>query len=335
MSRVCPSSGVPTLRPGPQWAPPVDWDAVRLVFAGSPAAALPSLRALVAAGHDVAAVVTNPDAPTGRGRRLEPSPVGRLADELGIRTLKPARARDPEFVAALTQVAPDACPVVAWGKLIPDSLLDVPVHGWINLHFSLLPAWRGAAPVQRALMAGDAQGGVTTFRIVHDLDAGPVFRQVATPIGPDETAGDLLDRLASLGAATLAATLDDIAAGVVPTPQPEGALTVAPKVGVDDVRIDWAAPARTVHNLVRGACPDPGAWTTLDGARFKVLATTLDADGVPALAPGQLHADRHALWAGAADGALRLVRVQASGKPPMAGADWARGAHLNPGDHFA
>ena len=304
-----------------------------MVFAGTPAAAVPSLRAIIAAGHEVMAVATNPDAPVGRGRRPAPSPVAALAAEHGIETLKPRRARDPEFAARLADLAPEACLIVAWGQLIPDALLALPRYGWINLHFSLLPAWRGAAPVQRALMAGAATTGVTTFRLVHDLDAGPVFRHVSTLIGPDETAGELLERLAGIGADVLVETLADLARGAEPVAQPDGPVTLAPKVTAEDARIDWCRDAMAIHNLVRGTSPAPGAWTTLDGTRFGVERTRpAGLDGPPdGLVPGELAPTKRALLVGTAAGVLELVSVRAAGRPGMAGADWARGARPAPG----
>jgi len=306
---------------------------VRLLFAGTPAAALPSLHVLRDAGHDIVAVATNPDAPSGRGHKLTPSPVAAEAASLGIPLLQPARARDPWFVDALTELAPELAVVVAWGTLVPDALLTVPEHGWVNLHFSLLPAWRGAAPVQRAIMAGETTTGVTTFQLVHDLDAGPVFRQEAVTIGQDETAGELLARLASIGAEVLGKTVVDIAEGTTPQPQPEGEVTLAPKVTPDDARIDWWAAAETVRNLVRGATPDPGAWTTLHGARVKILRTSVMATTDDLIA-GQLQADKRVLQVGTGHGALSLDTVQPAGKPPLDGAAWARGARLNPEDRF-
>jgi len=306
---------------------------MRVLFAGTPAPALPTLRALLDAGHDVVAVATNPDAPSGRGKQLTPSPVAAEAAALGLPLLQPVKAREPWFVDAMKELAPDVAVIVAWGCLIPDSLLAVPAHGWVNVHFSLLPAWRGAAPVQRAIMAGEKVSGVTTFELVHDLDAGPVYRQVSVPIEPRETAGELLERLAVVGAEAAVATLADIAAGVKPSPQPLDGVSLAPKVTTDDARIDWQQSAVVVEALVRGVTPHPGAWTTLDGARLKVDGVEL-ADTSTPLAPGELLATKKDLLVGAADEALRLVRVQAVGKPMMDGAAWARGARLMPGARF-
>ena len=302
---------------------------MRILFAGTPAFALPSLRALADAGHEVVAVATNPDAPSGRGRTLSPSPVAQLADEMGVPKLQPARARDDWFVDAVAELNLDAAVIVAWGCLIPERLLGVPKLGWVNLHFSLLPAWRGAAPVQRAIMAGERQTGVTTFRLVREMDAGPIWRREVADIGPDETAGEVLDRLSVLGAGVLRQTLDDAEAGIPPVDQPAQGITLAPKVTVDDARIDWSQRRRQVYDLIRGVTPAPGAWTMLGDARIKVLkGGVADATG---LAPGQLRASSHCLLVGTSDGALELMAVQAPGKPAMAGADWARGARLSEG----
>ena len=299
---------------------------VRVVFAGTPEVALPSLQALVDAGHHVVGVVTRPDAAVGRSKRLQPSPVARLAGQLGLAVLKPTKASDPAFQSQLRDLAPEVCAVIAYGALLPQSVLDIPKHGWVNVHFSLLPAWRGAAPVQRAIMAGDEQTGVTTFRLVREMDAGPCYRQISTPIADAETAGRLLDRLSHVGAELLLATLDDIQAGVTPREQDLHRLSLAPKVTVDEVRIDWTRSARHIDRLVRGASPNPGAWTTLDDQRFKVLLAGPDTSGV-ALDPGQLHATKRAVFVGTGDGDLRLDTVQAFGKSAMSGADWARGAN--------
>ncbi len=296
---------------------------MRIVFAGTPQVAVPSLRAIAAAGHEIAAVVTRPDAPSGRGRKLTPSPVAQAAEELGIAVLKPVKA-NADFAAQLAELAPDVCPVVAYGALLPQSVLDVPQHGWVNLHFSLLPRWRGAAPVQRAIMAGEQSTGVTTFRLVRELDAGPIWRHLEMPIGPGQTAGELLDQLSVVGAQVLVDTLDDIAEGVQPNAQPAGEFGYADKLDVNELQIDWRRDAAAISHLVLGASPDPGAWTLLNGERFKILRAVPAAPRTQ-LAPGELHADRRNLWAGTSDGAVQLLEVQPVGKKAMAGADWARG----------
>src|SRR6476620_7070727 len=217
---------------------------MRLVFAGTPEVAVPSLDALVASRHELVGVVTRPDAPAGRGRRLVASPVARRAEELGVPVLKPQHPRDPDFQEALRRLAPDCCPVVAYGALLPQSALDIPRHGWVNLHFSVLPSWRGAAPVQHALWAGDEVTGATTFRIVPELDAGPAFGVMTERIRPDDTAGELLARLAEGGAGLLVTTLDGIEDGsLVARPQQEEGVSFAPKITVEDARVDWSEPA--------------------------------------------------------------------------------------------
>jgi methionyl-tRNA formyltransferase len=305
---------------------------VRLVFAGTPEAAIPSLVALSDAGHEIAAVLTRAPAAQGRSSRLVPSPVHAWAEERGIEVLAPPRARTPETIARLREIAPECCPVVAYGELLTQRLLDIPTHGWINLHFSLLPAHRGAAPVQRALMAGDTVTGATTFRIVRELDAGPVYRMVTTPIGTAETAGDLLSRLATIGAALLVDTVVAIESGEQPVPQNEAAgLSYAAKIEPEDVRITWTQSAEEIDRIVRGASPDPGAWTTLGGERFKILLARPEAGEA---APGELILSRRAVHVGTGSGLLALLTVQALGKKPMAAADWARGARLTPGERF-
>src|SRR5437016_8173796 len=224
---------------------------MRLVFAGTPQTAVPALDVLLASRHEVAAVVTRPDAPAGRGRKVEASPVAQRAAAAGLEVLTPARARDPEFLARLREIGPDCCPVAAYGALLPQSALDIPPHGWVNLHFSLLPAWRGAAPVQHAVLHGDDITGATTFRIVKELDAGPVFGVVTEPIRPDDTAGDLLGRIAVSGAELLVATLDGIESGELrPQPQPADGVSLAPKIGVADARVDWTRPAVAIGRLI-------------------------------------------------------------------------------------
>ncbi|MFT3886803.1 MAG: methionyl-tRNA formyltransferase [Arachnia sp.] len=294
---------------------------MRIVFAGTPEVAVPALDALAASEHDVVAVVTRPDAPAGRGRRLTPSPVAARAAERGIEVLKPDHPRDPEFQARLAEIAPDACAVVAYGALLPQSALDIPRHGWVNLHFSLLPRWRGAAPVQRAIMAGDTEIGTACFRIVRELDAGDVYLAESRPM-PDATAGEVLAELAASGAAQLVRAMDLVAAGERPTPQPAEGVTLAAKITADDARLDLAASAEALRNQVMGCSPDPGAWCELDGQRFKVLRARVG--GPEGLAPGELAATKRALYVGTGTGALELLEVQAPGKRRMPGADWAR-----------
>ena len=318
---------------------------MRLVFAGTPEVALPALRALVSSRHTVAAVVTRPDAPAGRGRRLVASPVADLAAELGIEALKPDRPRDQSFLDRLRAIAPDCCPVVAYGALLPQSALDIPVHGWVNLHFSVLPAWRGAAPVQHAVLRGDDITGASTFRIVKELDAGPVYGTLTEPVRPDDTSGDLLDRLAVAGAQLLVATLDGIEDGtVLAVPQSADGISFAPKLTPDDAHVDWKMPAHLIDRQIRGCTPDPGAWTDFEDARLKLWPVTLTrppaaaapgaavdavADGSPqaAVAPGQLRVERAAVYVGTGTVPVRLGDVQPQGKRRMPAADWARGLH--------
>ena len=306
---------------------------MRVVFAGTPEAALPSLDAVADSRQELVGVVTRPDAPAGRGRRLTPSPVGARAEELGVPVLKPEHPRDPEFQESLRALAPDACPVVAYGALLPQSALDIPVHGWINLHFSLLPAWRGAAPVQRSIWAGDDVTGATTFRIVRELDAGPTFGMMTETIRPRDTAGDLLARLAEGGAELLVATLDGLADGSLEArPQPADGVSLAPKITVDDARVDWTRPAAAIDRQVRACTPAPGPWTTYAGERVK-LGPLAPADGQ--LPPGEIVAGKSAVVVGTGTVALRLGEVQPVGKRPMAAADWARGVRLTGGEVLA
>ncbi|NYI04950.1 methionyl-tRNA formyltransferase [Allostreptomyces psammosilenae] len=306
---------------------------MRLVFAGTPEAAVPSLRALLAHDrHEVAAVVTRPDAPAGRGRRLVASPVAQLAEEAGVEVLKPAHPKDPEFQERLTAIAPDACPVVAYGALLPPSALAIPAHGWINLHFSLLPAWRGAAPVQHAVMAGDEITGATTFLIERGLDSGPYYGMLTEPIGPRDTAGELLDRLAASGARLLAATLDGIEDGTLKAvPQPAEGVSLAPKITTEDARVDWSAPALRVDRLVRGCTPAPGAWTLFRGERLK-LAPVRPLPEEDALAPGEVAVRRDGVRIGTGSHPVLLTEVQAQGKRRMSAGDWARGVRVEDGE---
>ncbi|MGE9278509.1 methionyl-tRNA formyltransferase [Streptomyces rochei] len=306
---------------------------MKLVFAGTPEVAVPALDALIASErHEVAAVVTRPDAPAGRGRRLVASPVAERAEEAGIEVLKPAKPRDPEFLERLREIAPDCCPVVAYGALLPRVALDVPARGWVNLHFSLLPAWRGAAPVQHALMAGDEITGASTFLIEEGLDSGPVYGTVTETVRPTDTSGDLLTRLAFAGAGLLAATMDGIEDGSLKAvPQPEEGVTLAPKITVEDARVDWAAPALRVDRVVRGCTPAPGAWTTFRGERLKLVQAVPVPDRTD-LAPGQLAAGKNNVYVGTGSYAVELLWVQPQGKKPMRAADWARGVRITEGE---
>ncbi|MEV5002075.1 methionyl-tRNA formyltransferase [Nocardioides sp. LML1-1-1.1] len=301
---------------------------MRVVFAGTPEVAVPALDAIAASPHELVGVVTRPDAPAGRGRKLTPSPVAQRAEELGVPVLKPAHPREPEFQEALRALEPDCCPVVAYGALIPRSALDIPRHGWINLHFSVLPAWRGAAPVQHSIWAGDELTGATTFRIVEALDAGPMFGVMTERIRPTDTAGDLLTRLAEGGSSLLVATLDGIAEGALEArEQPEEGVSLAPKISVDDARVDWREPAVGVDRRIRACTPGPGAWTTLDGERVKLGRVEVVADG-PDLAPGVLQVGKNEVLVGTASDPVRLTDLKAFGKKQMAAADWARGVRL-------
>lgn len=314
---------------------------MRLVFAGTPAAALPTLRALAASRHTVAAVVTRPDAPVGRGKKMHRSPVAELAGELGLETLKPVRPNEGWFLERLRALAPDCCPVTAYGALLPQAALDIPARGWVNLHFSVLPAWRGAAPVQHAILHGDDITGATTFRIVRELDAGPVFGTVTEPIRPTDTSGDLLERLALSGAELLVRTLDAIEDGTVrAVPQPADGVSFAPKITPADARVNWKLPAHLIDRQLRAWTPDPGAWTEFapgrsDTGRLKLWPVTLAGGagltaGGSGLAPGELRLDRNAVYVGTGTVPVRLGDVQPQGKRRMPAADWSRGLRADP-----
>ena len=307
---------------------------MRVVFAGTPDTAVPSLEAVAGSRHELVGVVTRPDAPAGRGRRIEASPVARRADELGVPVLKPTHPRDSDFQAQLRELEPDCCPVVAYGALLPQSALDIPRYGWVNLHFSLLPAWRGAAPVQRALWAGEEITGATTFRIVEELDAGPTYGVMTETIQPTDTAGELLGRLAVGGAQLLVATLDGLDDGSLEArPQPVDGVSVAPKIGVEDARVIWTEPAAGVDRRIRACTPAPGAWTTFDGDRVKLgpVAACAEAE---ALEPGVLSVRKNEVLVGTGSHPVRLGRLKAFGKKEMAAADWARGVRVEPGVRF-
>ncbi len=302
---------------------------MRIVFAGTPEPALPSLQRLIdSTRHEVVAVLTRPDAASGRRAKPMPSPVAALALEHGLRVLRPERPNGDEFVAELTALAPDCCAVVAYGALLRDGLLAVPPLGWVNLHFSLLPAWRGAAPVQAALAAGDAVTGATTFRIEPALDSGPIFGVVTEAVRPTDTSGDLLARLSVSGAALLEATLDGIADGTLAAvPQPADGVTVAPKITVEEARVRWELPAQVVDRRIRAVTPNPGAWTLIGDLRVKLGPVTVaDREALP---PGVIRVERNGVLVGTASQPVLLGLVQPPGKKPMAAADWVRGARLD------
>ena len=291
-----------------------------------------ALDALLGSRHEVVAVLTRPDAPAGRGRRTSRSPVAGRADAAGIPVLQPRSPREPEFLAQLADLAVDAAPVVAYGALVPQAALDAPAHGWVNLHFSLLPAWRGAAPVHAALRAGDEVTGASTFRLEAGMDTGPVFGTVTEAIRPTDTTTDLLGRLAVSGAGLLVRTLDGIAAGALePHPQPADGISLAPRIEPADAQVDWDLPAHVVDRRVRGVTPAPGAWTTWRGDRLRLGPVESVGNG-PALAPGEVSAGPGAVLVGTGRGAVRLGAVQPAGKRMLPAADWARGARPASGE---
>ncbi|WP_018350078.1 methionyl-tRNA formyltransferase [Longispora albida] len=313
---------------------------MRLVFAGTPEVALPALDAIAASGrHEIAAVLTRPDAPAGRGKKLMRSPAGAWADERGIEVLTPVKPREPGFQARLAEIAPDCVPVVAYGALVPQAALDIPRHGWVNLHFSLLPAWRGAAPVQHALWHGDEVTGASVFQLEAGLDTGPVFGTLTETIRPSDTSGDLLARLAVDGGKLLVDVLDGIEAGALrAVPQPADGVTLAPKITVADAEVAWAEPAFAVGRRVRACTPAPGAWTTFRGERVKLgpvsLGTGISLDaGV--LAPGEIRiVGKNDVHIGTGTTSVLLGEVRAQGKKPMAAGAWARGVRIEAGEHL-
>ncbi|GAA1891146.1 methionyl-tRNA formyltransferase [Asanoa iriomotensis] len=308
---------------------------MRLVFAGTPAVALPALDAIAASSHELLAVVTRPDAPAGRGRHLVRSPAGAWADEHGVEVLTPAKPREPEFQDRLRALAPDCVPVVAYGALVPPPALEIPRHGWVNLHFSLLPAWRGAAPVQHAVLHGDEITGASVFELEAGLDTGPVYGTLTDEIRPTDTSGDLLERLAGSGAGLLVAVLDAIEAGTARAePQPVDGVSLAPKLTVEDAMVRWDEPAFAVDRRIRACTPAPGAWTTFRDDRVK-LGPVRPVANAPALKPGDLLADRTGVYVGTATTPVALGEVRAAGKRAMPAADWARGVRVESSERFA
>jgi methionyl-tRNA formyltransferase len=300
-----------------------------LVFAGSPAAAVPSLTALASSAHRIDAVITREDSPQGRRGILTQTPVAEAAVGLGLTVIRANRLAG-EVTETVAELAPDLGVIVAYGGLVREPLLSTPRLGWINLHFSLLPRWRGAAPVQRAIIAGDDLTGASVFQLVPELDAGDVFGQLTQPIGALETAGHLLGSLAEAGAELLVRVIDNLADGTALAQPQQGDVTLAPKLTLDDGRIDWAASAVTIANLIRGVTPEPGAFTTVDGARLKVLDAAIVRDALR-LSPGVFTLDGRRLLVGTATDPLELLSIQPAGKKPMTAADWWRGRSSDAG----
>jgi len=307
---------------------------MRLVFAGTPAVAVPALDAIAASQHELLAVLTRPDAPAGRGRHLVRSPVGAWADARGVEVLTPVRPREPSFLSRLAELAPDCVPVVAYGALVPPVALEIPRYGWVNLHFSLLPAWRGAAPVQHALLHGDEVTGAAVFELEAGLDTGPLYGTLTEPIRPRDTAGDLLERLAVSGAKLLVQVLDGIEAGTLAAvPQAAEGVSMAPKVTVEEARVRWTDPAFAVDRRIRACTPAPGAWTVFRGERIKVGPVD-PTGGAANLAPGEIAVGRSGVLVGTGTAAVALGEVRAAGKKAMPARDWARGVRPEPGERF-
>lgn len=312
------------------------------MFAGTPEAAVPSLRALLHAHqqgrHQLVGVLTRPDARVGRGRTLQPSPVAAAmaaaTEAAGVPVLKTAGLRGDEIAARIAELRPDAGAVVAYGAILPQRVLDIPPHGWTNLHFSLLPAWRGAAPVAAAIRAGEQSTGASTFRLEAGLDTGPVYRTLTEPIGLTDTTGELLARLADRGAGLLLDTLDSLADGSAdPVPQPAEGVSTIGKLTAADATVDWTRPAGEIDRLIRAMTPDPGATTGSRWGRL-TLGPVTPMDAPPGLAPGQLVVGKRAVVVGTGSGAVQLGTVTAPGKKPMPAADWARGARPSADDRL-
>lgn len=300
-----------------------------IIFAGSPAAAVPSLQALAESRHDVAAVLTREDSPQGRRRELTPTAVAASATQLGLPIIRANRLAGAA-TEAVTALRPDLGVIVAYGGFVREPLLTVPRLGWINLHFSLLPRWRGAAPVQRAIIAGDEVSGASVFQLVPELDAGDVFGQFTQAIGAHETAGHLLESLSVGGAELLLRVVNSLADGVARAEPQFGDVTLAPKLDLPDARLDFAQHASTVLNRLRGVTPEPGAFTRVDEVRVKVLEAVIVRDE-PRLAAGLLELRDGRILVGTSSDPIELVSVQPAGKKPMKAADWWRGRPADAG----
>lgn len=302
---------------------------MRILFAGTPDTAIPSLHRLIADGHEVAAVLTRAPARAGRRHKVVPSAVHQAAEELGLPVLTPTTLRDEEIQKHIKELAPDAVAVVAYGLLVPPALLDIPAHGWINLHFSVLPAWRGAAPVQYAIWRGDDVTGASTFRLEKGLDTGPIFGVMTEAIQPTDTSGDLLHRLAVSGADLLSRTFAGLKDGSAVAQPQQGEPTLAPTIATGQAQVDWSAPAFAVDRQIRAHTPAPGAWTILDGNRVKLGPVTRAPDQTP-LAPGEINNG----FVGTGSHPVQLGWVAPAGKKAMDARDWLRGARLPEGTRF-
>ncbi len=311
---------------------------MRLVFAGTPDVACTALDRLLRSQHTVVGVITRPDAQRGRGRSVAMSPVAERATELGIPVLRPTSLSDPSVERDLRSLAPDCCPIVAYGGLVPPQLLDLPPHGWVNLHFSLLPMWRGAAPVQHAILHGDEVTGASTFRLTAGLDTGPVYGMVTEAVASTDTSGELLARLATAGAELLVRTLDGIEGRQLqPVDQVDDGVSLAPKITVDDARVRWPDPAMAVDRRIRACTPDPGAWTEYAGGRVGLLPVApspaiATSDERPDLGPGVVLVTKRAVFVGTGSGPVQLGKVRPAGKKVMDAADWARGVRISDGE---
>ena len=302
---------------------------MRIIFAGTPEVSVPTLRALVAAGHDVCAVLSRPDAPLGRKRILTPSPVVLAAIELGIPVIRAAKV-DAAVSAQLARLDASLGVVVAFGGLLPQDALDAPTDGWITLHFSELPHWRGAAPVQWSVIAGDSVIGTTVFRLVEQLDAGDVYSCLRSTIGPDETAGSLLTRLSTSGATQVCDVVVAMESGTARATPQTGDVTYARKLTLNDAHIDSSAPHDIVYAQSRGVTPEPGAFVMLAGEILKLHQVSAPAEAsllAPGVLPGHIELHSKRIWLGTATQSLELHQVQPAGKPRMAAADWFRGLH--------
>ena len=311
------------------------------MFAGTPEPALPTLRTLIDAGHDIAAVITRPPAPAGRGRALAASPVADAATSAGLPLLTPVSARDPDFVARLENMAPELGVVVAYGQILRPAVLDIPTHGWVNLHFSLLPAWRGAAPVAAAIRAGDDITGASAFRLEAGMDTGPVYGVITETIGPSDTAGELLSRLAEAGAGLIGRVVAGLANGIVlARPQSGDGISYAPKLTAADAEVDFTAPVDAVDRQLRSVTPDPGAWTESPWGRISLgparpAEPGHDPAGPPDPRPGELVIERRQVLVGTGTRPLELDRVKPPGRRWMAATDWARGVRPDPGTRLS